>query len=95
MDFSEAYKSSGAAPLFSPDGKYIATVIDYRLVIRAADSMNVVQLYSCLDKIHKIEWSPNSVYVLCGLYDRAVVQVRHLRQAASYSTRCKCSLEEA
>jgi hypothetical protein len=35
----------------------------------------VVQIYSCLDKIHRIEWSPNSRYVLCGLYDRATVQV--------------------
>ncbi len=33
------------------------------------------QVYSCLDKVHKVEWSPNSRYVLCGLYDRATAQV--------------------
>lgn len=75
MDFSEAYKSTGPAPVFSPDGKFLATVVDYRLVIRETLTLKHVQLYSCLDKIHKIEWSPLSTYVLCALHDRAVVQV--------------------
>jgi hypothetical protein len=35
----------------------------------------VTQLYSCLDRIDHFEWSPNSMYVLCALYTRAIVQV--------------------
>ncbi|KAI8472330.1 MAG: WD40-repeat-containing domain protein [Monoraphidium minutum] len=74
MDFSESYKCS-LTPVFSPDGVYVAAVVEYRLVIREVQSLNVVQLYSCLDKIHKLEWDSSSRYVLCGLYDRATVQV--------------------
>ena len=75
MDFSESYKFSGPPPAFSPDGRFLATVLDYRLVIREADSLQVVQIYSCLDRIHRVEWAPNSVYVLAALHDRAAVQV--------------------
>lgn len=37
--------------------------------------MQVVQLYSCLDKIQHIEWSFDSQYVLCGLFKRGIAQV--------------------
>jgi WD40 repeat protein len=75
MDFSEAYRISSIPPAFSPDGKYIATAVEYRLVIREVESLRVVQLYSCLDKIHHMEWSCTSTYVLCLLKDRGIVQV--------------------
>lgn len=43
---------------------------------REASTLQVVQLYTCLDRIDHIEWSANSMYVLCGLYSRAIIQVR-------------------
>ncbi|KAG1666484.1 hypothetical protein FOA52_004866 [Chlamydomonas sp. UWO 241] len=75
MDFSEPYKTSGPPPAYSPDGRYLAAAVEYRLIIREAESLQVVQLYSCLDRIDHIEWSPNSMYCLAAMYSRAIVQV--------------------
>lgn len=36
--------------------------------------MQVVQLFSCLDKISYIEWALDSEYILCGLYKRPMIQ---------------------
>ncbi|KAG2439894.1 hypothetical protein HYH02_010524 [Chlamydomonas schloesseri] len=75
MDFSESFRSSGPPPAFSPDGRFVATVVEYRLIIREVETLRVVQLYSCLDRIDSIEWSCNSAYVLCGLCSRGVIQI--------------------
>ncbi|GBF93064.1 hypothetical protein Rsub_05675 [Raphidocelis subcapitata] len=74
MDFSEAYRCS-LPPVLSPDGAHVASAVDWQLTIREVESLQTVQIYSCLDKIHRLEWSPNSRYVACGLDDRATVQV--------------------
>jgi WD40 repeat protein len=81
MDFSEAYKFSGPSPIFSPDGRFLASVVEYRLIIREAETLSVVQLYSCLDRIDSMEWSPNSMYILCGLFSRAMIQVWSVEQS--------------
>lgn len=75
MDFSESYKFSGPQPAVSPDGNYIAAAVESRLIIRNAVTTQVTQIYSCLDKISQIAWCPKSVYVLCGLVKRSIVQV--------------------
>jgi hypothetical protein len=59
QDFSESYRCS-LLPAYSPDGRFIAAAVEYRLVIREVESLKVVQIYSCLDKIHRIEWSASS-----------------------------------
>lgn len=73
MDFSEVFKHTGCLR-WSPDGRYLATVVGVRLVIRAADTLEVVQLWPCLDVISLVEWSPDSKNILCALYKRATVQ---------------------
>lgn len=82
MDFSEAYKFSGPEPVFSPDGRYLATSVDSRCVIRDSDSLAVVQIFSCADKIDKIAWSPNNTHVLCALYHRSLLHVWSLDNAS-------------
>lgn len=42
--------------------------------------MQVVQLFSCLDKISYIEWALDSEYILCGLYKRPMIQAWSLSQ---------------
>jgi WD40 repeat protein len=75
MDFSEAYRYSGPPPTFSPDGVHVAIVVEYRVAVRNSETLKVVQLFSCVDKIHEVEWSQDGQYILCTLVDRAVVQV--------------------
>lgn len=75
MDFSEAHKCTGPDPVFSPNGRYVATAVDFRLVIRDVESLQILQLYSCLDKVEEVIWSCDSAYLLCGLYKRGIVQV--------------------
>ncbi|CAI0450571.1 unnamed protein product [Linum tenue] len=79
MEFTEAYKQTGPC-CFSPNSRYVAAAVDYRLVIRDTFSFKVVQLFSCLDKISFIEWALDSEYILCGLYKRPMIQAWSLTQ---------------
>ena len=80
MDFSEAYPFSGPHPQFSPDGEYVAVVVEYRILVREVDTLRVVQLYSCLDKIQSYQWSPDSKYILCVLKGKPIVQIWSLEE---------------
>lgn len=40
MEFTEAYKQTGPS-CFSPNARYIAVAVDYRLVVRDAHSFKV------------------------------------------------------
>jgi len=42
--------------------------------------LQVVQLFSCLDKISYIEWANDSEYILCGLNKRPMIQAWSLTQ---------------
>lgn len=79
MEFTEPYKQTGPCS-FSPNARFIAVAVDYRLVIRDVLTLKVVQLYSCLDKITYIEWALDSEYILCGLYKRPMIQAWSLTQ---------------
>ncbi|CAN4080722.1 unnamed protein product [Withania somnifera] len=79
MEFTEAYKQTGSYA-FSPNARFLAVAVDYRLVIRDVLSLKVVQLFSCLDKITYIEWAPDSEYILCCLYKKPMIQAWSLTQ---------------
>ncbi|CAI9091979.1 OLC1v1027103C2 [Oldenlandia corymbosa var. corymbosa] len=79
MEFTEPYKQTGPCS-FSPNSRFVAVAVDYRLVIRDVLTFKVVQLYSCLDKISYIEWAKDSEYILCGLYKRPMIQAWSLTQ---------------
>ena len=49
-------------------------------MVRDVDTLNVVHLFSCLDKIQHIAWAADSDYLLCGLYRRAMVQAWSVQQ---------------
>eukprot|EP00069_Balaena_mysticetus_P011953 bmy_21478T0 len=80
MNFSEVFKLSSLLCKFSPDGKYLACCVQYRLVVRDANTLQIRQLYTCLDQIQHIEWSADSLFILCALYKRGLVQVWSLEQ---------------
>ncbi|XP_029411706.1 WD repeat-containing protein WRAP73 isoform X3 [Nannospalax galili] len=80
MNFSEAFKLSGLLCRFSPDGRYLASCVQYRLVVRDVKTLQILQLYTCLDQIQHIEWSADSLFILCAMYRRGIVQVWSLEQ---------------
>ncbi|XP_060057297.1 WD repeat-containing protein WRAP73 isoform X3 [Erinaceus europaeus] len=76
MNFSEVFKLSGLLCKFSPNGKYLASCVQYRLVVRDVHTLQIVQLYTCLDQIQHAEWSADSLFILCAMYKRGLVQLR-------------------
>ena len=81
-EFSELLEQSGGLVQFSPlcetspsAPAYIASVSGNRLTIRDAQSLQSTQVFSCIDKVDRMEWSPDGLYVACILLMRAAVQV--------------------
>ncbi|XP_061207625.1 WD repeat-containing protein WRAP73 isoform X2 [Neopsephotus bourkii] len=80
MNFSELFKLSGLLGRFSPDGRCLASCMQYRLAVRDAGSLQILHVYTCLDQIQYIEWSSDSLFILCAMYKRGIVQVWSLEQ---------------
>ncbi|XP_030278015.1 WD repeat-containing protein WRAP73 [Sparus aurata] len=80
MNFSEVFKQSNQLCKVSPDGKYLATCVQYRLVVRDMSTLQILQLYTCLDQISHMDWSSDSLFILCAMYKRGLVQVWSLEQ---------------
>uniref|UniRef100_A0A3P8R069 WD repeat containing, antisense to TP73 n=1 Tax=Astatotilapia calliptera TaxID=8154 RepID=A0A3P8R069_ASTCA len=80
MNFSEVFKQSNQLCKVSPDGKYLATCVQYRLVVRDVSTLQIMHLYTCLDQISHMEWSSDSLFILCAMYKRGLVQVWSLEQ---------------
>ena len=80
MDFSEAYRFGGPLPTYSPDSRFVASAAEYRLVVRDVETLQVVHLCSCLDRISQIEWSCDSDHILCALYKRPTLQLWSVSQ---------------
>lgn len=49
--------------------------MQYRLVVRDVSTLQILQLYTCLDQISHMEWSSDSLFILCAMYKRGLVQV--------------------
>ncbi|KAJ7306461.1 hypothetical protein JRQ81_009815 [Phrynocephalus forsythii] len=80
MNFSDVFKVSNQLCKFSPDGKCLASGVQYRLVIRDVNTLQILQLFTCLDQIQHVEWSSDSLFILCAMYRRGIVQVWSLEQ---------------
>ncbi|XP_065842538.1 WD repeat-containing protein WRAP73-like [Oscarella lobularis] len=86
MNFSELFKQSNQLCRFSPNGNHVANCSSYRLIVRDAKTLQITSLFTCIDAINHFEWSPDSMFVLCCLFKRAIVQVWSLEQP---DWRCK------
>ena len=75
VQYSEPHSQSAGLVRFSPSGRHLASAAGYRLILRDVDTLQIVQLYSCIDKIEEIEWSCDSEYVLCSIPKRGAAQV--------------------
>ncbi|XP_013397882.1 WD repeat-containing protein WRAP73-like [Lingula anatina] len=80
MNFSEIFKQSNQLCKFSPDGNYLANAVQYRLIVRDVKTLQILNLYTCLDAVQYVEWSSDSQFILCGMYKRGLVQIWSLEQ---------------
>lgn len=46
-------------------------------------TLQILQLYTCLDQISHMDWSSDSLYILCAMYKRGLVQVGYEKEALS------------
>jgi hypothetical protein len=75
MELSEAYKVTGPAPVFSPDGSKLAAAVDHRVVLRDAGSLEVEQIVQCQDRIDSVAFAPDSDLTLCAMRVRGAARV--------------------
>lgn len=75
VDFSDKAVYTGPLPCFSPDGTHVALAQDYRLVVREVESMAVVGLFTCLDRVDALAWSPCGELLLATMFGRGTAQV--------------------
>eukprot|EP01041_Mallomonas_annulata_P002829 gene2829-5557_t len=72
---SKAVTISSCHATISPCSKFVASAQGTRLTVRTLPILEVLYIFPCVDKIEKIEFSPDSNYILCGLYGRCTVQL--------------------
>ncbi|KAJ2491642.1 WD repeat-containing protein wrap73 [Coemansia sp. RSA 2050] len=91
MDFSDLYKQTNSNLVsFSPDGKYLAIVVEHRLIIRNSDSPKTIhRVFSCTYDsspfIQDVGWSSDSLFIFTASYELNRVDVWCL---ADESWRC-------
>lgn len=76
MDYisSKISISSNSNSIFSGCSKYLATSSGAKLTIRDTTNFQIKHTVSCIDKIERIEFSPDNCYILCALYGRSTIQ---------------------
>ncbi|CAF2516268.1 unnamed protein product [Rotaria sp. Silwood2] len=89
MNFTELFKVTSYQCSFSPDGQYLASVNQYRLIIRTSTTLEIINLFACIDVIDTIEWSYDSRFILAGLIKRNAVQIFSLD-----NPEWKCKIDE-
>ena len=70
--FSEIICASAAS--YSPSGLHLATVSGIKVTIRDSKSLRSVQIFQCIDKPDKMEFSPDSSYLFCAFLSRGAIQ---------------------
>ena len=74
-------ESKGGPVAVSPDGTVLAVTDsrgEFNLELRDLQSLKVLQVYKCLDICQYLEWSPDSKYIVCGMYARPGSEKRGL-----------------
>lgn len=75
----------------SPNGEWFAVASAGRVSIHpVAEPESIAQQLLCVDKIDKMEFSPDSGYLLCAMYSRQAVQVFALKDP-----QWKCRINES
>lgn len=74
-EFSAPFLVNARNSTYSPSSILLASASGSQLCVRDSASLEIQQMFSCVDRIDKIEFSPDSCYILCGIYCRSTIQV--------------------
>ena len=75
---TKAREAKGGPVAVSPDGTVLAHTDnkgEFNLELRDIQSLKVLQTYKCQDAVQHLEWSPDSKYIVSGMYKRGLVQL--------------------
>nr|CAG8437462.1 5836_t:CDS:10 [Entrophospora candida] len=76
MELSTFYNQTLNLSCFSPNSKYIATVLQSKLIIREVPTLKILSTISKPNfKIQEISWSPNSEYVMTACYKTGSISI--------------------
>ncbi|KAJ3142543.1 WD repeat-containing protein wrap73 [Physocladia obscura] len=89
LDFTELYRVSSFLAIPSPDNTMIATAVDHRLVVRDAESLQIVQLFACAASIDVVAWAHDSNLILVASKLKKSIQVWSI-----IDPDWKCSVDE-
>ena len=89
INLSETFKLTKGQVFFSPDEKYVANASQYRLVVRDFETLQIANVYTCIDSIDLVKWSPNGKLILVSCYKRNVSQLWSIVKPG-----WKCKLDE-
>ncbi|CAF0741516.1 unnamed protein product [Didymodactylos carnosus] len=89
MNFTELFRVTNRLCDYSPCGEYLACANHYRLIVRSSSTLEIINLFACIDTIDKIEWSYDSRLILAGLLKRNAVQIFSLD-----NPEWKCKIDE-
>eukprot|EP00929_Paragymnodinium_shiwhaense_P079819 TRINITY_DN41608_c0_g1_i1.p1 TRINITY_DN41608_c0_g1~~TRINITY_DN41608_c0_g1_i1.p1 ORF type:complete len:523 (-),score=98.51 TRINITY_DN41608_c0_g1_i1:172-1671(-) len=76
MACSEVYKQ--AAGKWSPNSRYLAAASQNRVLVREGDTLKLVRVFLCVDKVERIEWADDSVHLLSEASRQGVVHIWNL-----------------
>lgn len=88
--FSAPFSHTGKNICYSTSSEYLASTLGSSLTIRNASTLETIQVFSCIDKIDKIEFSSDSNYILCGIFNRLSIQIFSL-----HDTTWRCRINES
>ncbi|KAK8791133.1 hypothetical protein WA158_005764 [Blastocystis sp. Blastoise] len=78
FSFSQVFKHDGRNVQWSPDGLYIASILEKKLIVRERTELTVVYSHDLEDKLDYFEWSSDSSLILCLYKKYDVVDVYSL-----------------
>jgi len=79
MDFSDIIPGVTEA-FYSPDSNYLAVTNGTKIIIKNAQALNNIQVYSFIDTISHFEFSQDSKYFLIVMAKRGIVEARSIQE---------------
>ena len=73
--FSAPFAYSNRNVCSSPSSKLLASAVGSNVSVRDMSTLEVIHIFTCIDKVETLQFSPDSEYLMCGMYARCAIQV--------------------